>query len=100
MLLKQETEEKPAASEMERILSQVFESRRCALQILTKLRYYVKVAHAAVLNWLKHGKHITTVTLNHMCRILDCGVSNIPVSVNNEIRASRRRFVFRLCLLF
>ncbi|MBR6777387.1 MAG: helix-turn-helix transcriptional regulator [Clostridia bacterium] len=38
----------------------------------------------SLLDRLKHNKPITTVTLDDLCKILDCGVEDILVYVKEE----------------
>lgn len=38
----------------------------------------------SLLNRLKHNKPITTVTLNDLCKILDCNVQDIMVYVSDD----------------
>lgn len=38
----------------------------------------------SLLNRLKHNKPITTVTLNDLCKILNCNVQNIMVYIPDE----------------
>lgn len=45
----------------------------------------IKTFHMSTgtLHRLKHGKHITTQTLNDLCNILDCGVDEVIVYVKD-----------------
>ena len=38
----------------------------------------------SLLDRLKHNKPITTITLDDLCKILDCGVEDILVYVKEE----------------